>query len=172
MTKQERLKLMSEVQFFKNLNDLERDRLADSEDNFQSFSEGDYIIQQGEIETPIYIMLKGKAIVTRNQNPNSELAKLKYGSVFGTVSLAENALRQTNVVAQNDVLVFRIEEGLIESFDEETRKMFSLLRRHVLVERLEKLTLVIADLKAEIELLAVEGGEEGGEEDVEFNWDL
>ncbi len=159
---------MSEVQFFKDLDELERDKLADSEDNFLSFTEGDYIIQQGEAETPIYIMLKGKAIVTRNQNPNSELAKLKYGSVFGTVSLAENALRQTNVVAQNEVLVFRIEEGLIESFDEETRKMFCLLRRQVLVERLEKLTLMIADLKAEIELLTVEGGEE----DTEFNWDF
>jgi signal-transduction protein with cAMP-binding, CBS, and nucleotidyltransferase domain len=168
MTKQERLKLMSEVQFFKDLDDLKRDQLADAEENFQNFKEGDFIIQQGETETPIYILLKGKAIVTRNQNPNSELAKLKYGSVFGTVSLAENALRQTNVVAQNEVVVFKIEEDLVESFDEETEKIFSRLRRQVLVERLERLTLVVADLKAEIELLSVDEDHEN----VEFEWDF
>jgi signal-transduction protein with cAMP-binding, CBS, and nucleotidyltransferase domain len=168
MTKQERLKLMSEVPFFQDLDDLKRDQLADSEDYFQSFKEGEYIICQGETETPIYILLKGKAIVTRNQNPNSELAKLKYGSVFGSVSLAESALRQTNVVAQNEVLVFRIEEDLIESFDEKTNKIFNRLRRQVLVERLERLTLIIADLKSEIELLATEDGDEA----TEFDWDF
>lgn len=168
MTKQERLKLMAEIQFFKNLKDSELDNMADDESNFLHYKEGEYIINQGESETPIYILLKGKAIVTRNQNPNSELAKLKYGAVFGTVSTTESPLRETNVIAQNDALVFRIEEKMVQSFDMETNKMFCRLRKQVLLERLEKLTLVVADLKAEIALLAVEGGEE----DEEFDWDL
>jgi signal-transduction protein with cAMP-binding, CBS, and nucleotidyltransferase domain len=169
MTKQERLKLMEEIQFFKDIEGQELDKMAENEDNFLHYKEGDYIIQQGETDTPIYILLKGKAIVTRNQNPNSELAKLKYGAVFGTVSMTENALRQTNVIARNDVVVFRIEKSMVQSFDAGTNKVFCRLRRGVLIERLEGLTLVVADLKAEIALLTIEGGEE---ENAGFDWDL
>jgi signal-transduction protein with cAMP-binding, CBS, and nucleotidyltransferase domain len=168
MTRQERLKLMQEIQFFKDLDGHVLDNLADCDDYFFHFKEGEYIIQQGESDTPVYILLKGKAIVTRNQNPNSELAKLNYGSVFGTVSLTENPLRETNVIARNDVMVFRMKRDLVETFDEETQKLFCRLCKQVLVERLEKLTLIVADLKAEIALLTVEGGEE----DSEFDWDL
>lgn len=168
MTKQERLKLMQEVPFLKDIDNIELDRMAGCDDYFLYFKEGEYIIHQGESETPVYIILKGKAIVTRNQNPNSELAKMKYGAVFGTVSVTESPLRQTNVIAQNDAVVFKIENELIESFDEETNKKFCKLRKDVLLERLEKLTLVVADLKAEIALLAVEEGEENAE----FNWDF
>ena len=158
---------MQEVQFFKDIDSHELDRMADCEDYFLYFKEGDYIIHQGESETPIYILLKGKAIVTRNQNPNSELAKMKFGAVFGTVSVTESPLRQTNVIAQNDAVVFKIEEELIETFDEDTHKKFCKLRKDVLLERLERLTLIVADLKAEIALLTVEGAE-----DVEFSWDF
>lgn len=168
MTKQERLKLVEEIPFFKEISEDERDKLADNEDNFLFYKDGEYIINQGESETPIYILLKGKAIVTRNQNPNSELAKLKYGAVFGTVSMTESALRQTNVIAQNDVVVFRIKPEMAQAFEQETHKKFCQLRREVLIERLERLTLVVADLKAETELLRIESGEE----DAEFNWDL
>lgn len=129
MTKQERLKLMAEIQFFKDLQDQELDNMADNENNFLRYKEGEFIIHQGESETPIYILLKGKAIVTRNQNPNSELAKLKYGSVFGTVSLTESPLRQTNVIAQNDVMVFKINEDMVQSFDAGTNKVFCRLRK-------------------------------------------
>ena len=159
---------MSEVRFFKDLKDHELDKMADHEDNFLYYKEGEFIINQGESGTPIYILLKGKAVVTRNQNPKSELAKLKYGAVFGTVSISEGEYRQTNVIAQNDVVVFRVRRDFVESFDEETRQMFCRLRRQVLIDRLERLTLIVADLRAEIELLAVEGGEE----DSEFNWDI
>lgn len=159
---------MREVPFFKSLDDQELDRMAACEDYFLYFKKGDYIIRQGESETPIYILIKGKAIVTRNQNPNSELAKMKYGAVFGTVSFTESPLRETNVIAQNDAVVFKIEKGLIESFNEETHKKFCRLRKDVLLERLERLTMIVADLKAEIALLAVEEGEENAE----FNWDF
>ena len=159
---------MKEVQFFKDLQDQELDKMADNEDNFLRYKKGEHIIHQGESETPIYILLKGKALVTRNQNPNSELAKLKYGSIFGTVSLTESALRQTNVIAHNDVVVFRIDEDMVRSFDAETNKVFCRLRKQVLIERLEVLTLVVADLKAEIALLTIEGGEE----DAKFDWDF
>lgn len=159
---------MREVKFFKELHSDERDKMASHEENFSYYKEGEFIIRQGEAETPVYILLKGKAIVTRNQNPKSELAKIKYGSVFGSVSLTASDHRETNVIAQNDVMVFRMEKGLIDSFDEETNKVFCRLRKEVLCERLERLTLVVADLKSEIALLTVEGGEE----DAEFKWDF
>ena len=93
---------------------------------------------------------------------------MKYGAVFGTVSFTEIPLRETNVIAQNDAVVFKIEKDLIESFNEETHKKFCRLRKEVLLERLERLTLIVADLTAEIALLAVEEGGEGED----FNWDL
>ena len=93
---------------------------------------------------------------------------MKYGAVFGTVSFTEIPLRETNVIAQNDAVVFKIEKDLIEPFNEETHKKFCRLRKEVLLERLERLTLIVADLTAEIALLA---GEEGGEGE-DFNWDL
>lgn len=112
LTKDEFLGLLYRIGFFKHFTPEEKYKVADCQSFTESYIEGDYIIQEGDSAESFYILLKGKAYVTKNSLPRLKLSELKPGSVFGEISLLANSPRTTNIIAAEDTLVLRLNSEL------------------------------------------------------------
>ncbi|MCH8157588.1 MAG: cyclic nucleotide-binding domain-containing protein [Nitrospinae bacterium] len=112
LTKDEFLGLLYRIGFFKQFSPEEKYKVGDCQSFTESFLEGDYIIREGDEADAFYIMLKGKAFVTKNSLPRLKLAELKPGSVFGEISVLAQRPRTTNIIAATDTLVLRLNAEL------------------------------------------------------------
>lgn len=78
--------------------------------NIMPYKKDSYIIKEGISGGMFYILAEGKVSVTKKE-PDGKvviLATLKPGDFFGEISLITGATRLTNVIADEDVLVFGV----------------------------------------------------------------
>jgi len=74
------------------------------------YKEGDYVIHQGEETDTFYVIVEGKAAVTKKNDPDDEAEKeqfimeLQAGQYFGERALIEQAPRAANVIAKDGML--------------------------------------------------------------------
>mmetsp|Transcript_49196 Transcript_49196/g.81695 ORF Transcript_49196/g.81695 Transcript_49196/m.81695 type:complete len:1065 (-) Transcript_49196:122-3316(-) len=85
-----------------------------------SYKDGDYVIQQGEYTETFYIIMEGKALVTRREDfenlkePEQELMELTDGNYFGERALIEQAPRAANVKAKGRLKCLYISKDAFE----------------------------------------------------------
>ncbi len=79
------------------------------------YSEGDYIIKEGDSGNSIYILQSGKAKVTTHiLGQEIELAILSNGDVFGEVAFLTGRPRTASVIALEKINVFEFRKFLLE----------------------------------------------------------
>ncbi|MEO5376831.1 MAG: cyclic nucleotide-binding domain-containing protein [Magnetococcus sp. DMHC-6] len=103
------LKAMEQIPFFWHFTPEEKADLVKTEALFEHYLDGEYIIHEGGGDSSLFIMISGKALVTRNVRPSLILATLESGAVFGELSFLTNRTRSTNVIAQGEVTVFKLD---------------------------------------------------------------
>ena len=79
MEKTELVELMDEVSFFNDFLKEEKLSLSDLKDSILKFEQKANLIKEGSIENSVYILLQGKAIVSRQQTPHMTIATLDPG---------------------------------------------------------------------------------------------
>eukprot|EP00949_MAST-11_sp_MAST-11-sp1_P003626 g3626.t1 len=94
-------KYLAAMPTFSNLSASKLDRLAVSL-NIISFTDGQYIIKQGEAGSIFYIMFRGVATVEENGKMKEHL--MEEGDWFGETALVSKAPRSASVIAKGDVL--------------------------------------------------------------------
>ncbi|KMP11766.1 hypothetical protein UR09_02435 [Candidatus Nitromaritima sp. SCGC AAA799-A02] len=112
LTKDEFMGLLFRIGFFKQFSPEEKFQLGECQSFTQSFLSGDYIIQEGDTDDAFFIMLKGKAYITKNSLPRMKLSELKPGAVFGEISALISRPRTTNIIAAEETLVLRLDSEL------------------------------------------------------------
>jgi hypothetical protein len=102
-TDQEIAQVLSQNPLFSTLADRELEHLV-SEAALLCFARGERIITQGENQTTLYLLKKGRVQVYRidASNRRHELATLKEGDFFGEMSLLTGEVRSANVDASED----------------------------------------------------------------------
>lgn len=101
-------KLLDTISFFKIFSTEEKQRILDSESYFESFEPGETIIEEGSMESSLYILIKGKAKVTKRDHPEHVLAVLGGGTVMGELSFLTRRPRSSNVTAMEKVVCFTL----------------------------------------------------------------
>ena len=94
--------------FFQAFSDSEIEDLVKEKTCFLKYSKGEGIIMKGDREDTLFVLLDGTAIVTKGVNKEFILTTLERGSVFGEMSLLLRKSRTTNILAQTNVVVWKI----------------------------------------------------------------
>lgn len=105
--------------------------LLTTQSKFISFEPGEIITTQGEKSEGIYIILEGSASVTARilGEGVAHLTTLKHGNFIGAVSLIEDGLRATSIVAKTKVICMLITKNYFDTlalFFPETKYKFTL----------------------------------------------
>ncbi len=117
------LMLLNKVPFFREFTPTERERIVDNDAAFFVANEGEYIIEQGTLDTAFYILMSGEAKVTLTDH-EEPLATVGPGDFFGEISFIQNSPRSSNVVAHEVCILLRVDRRLLGALNSEVREKF------------------------------------------------
>ena len=106
--------LINSVSFFDDFSVEEKKTIVDLRFDVVRFSPSKVIIREGDFEDTFYILLKGSAQVVKLQKV---ITILKPGALFGELSWLGKKARISNVVAETEVVVFRLDLKKVQKCD-------------------------------------------------------
>ena len=154
MEKTELVELMDEVSFFNDFLKEEKLSLSDLKDSILKFEQKANLIKGGSIENSVYILLQGKAIVSRQQTPHMTIATLDPGAVCGEISFLGNRPRITNVIADSNVVALKLNSELLLLLPPLLGDKLNNKFKQILINRIENMNKSITKLKVEIEAIS------------------
>lgn len=154
MDKLQLLELIKDVPFFRDFTLTEKHYLTTTDSQVILFHANENIINEGEMESALYIILKGEVGVTKNtihldggKNPKKTmLTKLVPGAVFGEVSLISKRARTTSVHAIGDVFVLRMDGKMMETLEPKFMNKLQAMLINLLIQRLDTVNNQLSDL--------------------------
>ena len=139
LSKQQLRGLIDKLSFFEFFTSEEKTIIADYKSNMKGYSAGDHIIRQGETDQTVYLLLKGKAKITRNEKSAVSINTLKEGDVFGEIAFFSKRLRSTNVVALENAMVLKMDWTLFDELNETIKNKIKDKLIEILIQRLEEM---------------------------------
>lgn len=142
----EKADYLATVSLFSHLEKEELQRLA-NQSRYRTFKFGDVIIQEGERDDRLYILISGKVNVFKSYRTKKEkrLRTLEPPSYFGEIALIDELVRSATVVARRDTKTLCLDKLNLDREIEKNpiiaKKLLQMLNRRLLA--LEK-TLVNA----------------------------
>ncbi len=140
------ISLIDKTDFFSECTQDEKKIVAGLKSNIQKFQPNEKIINQGEADFSVFILLKGSVVITKNQHPDLVLNKLKAGDVFGEMSLLAKRLRSTNVIAEGEIIALKIDGEYFEKIDPVIQNKFKDKFIEILIKRLDDMNESISKL--------------------------
>ena len=133
----EKVDLLTTVSLFSHLKEEELQRLA-SQSRYCSFKFGDVIIQEGERDDCLYILISGKVNVFKSYRTKKEkrLRSLESPTYFGEMALIDDLVRSATVVAMRDTKTLCLDkldlDREIERSPVIAKKLLKMLNRRLL----------------------------------------
>ncbi len=153
-TPQETLRLINNIPFFQSFNMTEKKEFAELSNQVIEYSDKSPIVEEGQMDMAVFILLKGKAIVTRNDLPKVIINTLSIGSLFGEVSFLTQTPRTTNIYAKINAKVLKMDSEMFEKLKPETREKLKDKFISVLVGRVSEMNTALVRLKVEMEAIS------------------
>jgi len=150
LTKDEFIGLIYKIGFFKAFTPEEKFKLADVEGHTVSFTPNAYILSEGDVGNSLYVLLRGKVYVTKNNSPMLRLAELTPGAVFGEISFLSGRPRMTNVRADDKVLALRIDPEFLKKVGPEIADKTKDQLIKVLIKKLDRMNTLFQAAKKRI----------------------
>jgi CRP/FNR family cyclic AMP-dependent transcriptional regulator len=130
--------MIKEMPIFAEFSDKEKKAFAKMEHTLCEFRQGDIILKDGERLTSIYLLVKGSVLISKTVNDAPiRLAKLRPGEIFGEMSFFSHRSRQSNVIANEDVLAIRIDDKFFKNAKPGVKDKINSYFIEVLVNRLD-----------------------------------
>ena len=153
-TPQEILRLINNIPFFESFNLVERKEFAALSNQVVEYSDKTAIVKEGQTEMAVFILLKGEAIVTRNDLPKVTINTLTMGALFGEVSFLTKTPRTTNIFAKSNTRVLKLDQQLFDKLKPATRDKLKDKFIAVLVNRISEMNTSLVRLKVELEAIS------------------
>lgn len=129
------LEIIDMISFFQGLSDEEKHNVAQMQLRIFKYEAKAVVVKQNSAETHLFIIIKGTATVLDSQA--KPLAILKPGEVFGEISfLATNQTRTATVVANNELIVMRVERDGFKGLDAAIREKIKDKLIDIIIQRL------------------------------------
>ena len=133
----EKVDFLTTVSLFSHLKGEELQRLA-SQSRYCSYSFGDVIIQEGEQDDRLYILISGKVNVFKSYRTKKEkrLRTLEPPAYFGELALIDDLVRSATVVAMRDTKTLCLDKLDLDREIERSpliaKKLLKMLNRRLL----------------------------------------
>lgn len=110
------LKVMKKVKMFSYMDEEECQLLLDHSDIY-FYDENEFIIQEGDIQPYLYIILSGRVRVSKTRNDKEKvISYIRQGDVFGEAGIFINMKRTADVIADENVHVLRMDRQTLFQF--------------------------------------------------------
>lgn len=131
-------KRLSDIPFF---GEFSEEEMLHIEENgfFKIFEPEEYIIQEGETERTLYVLVAGLVRVTKNNLPTETVAILEPGTIFGEITYVARQSRSTNIIANKKSIVFRLEEKRFSNLSPDIKVKIQQQAVKLLMNRLESM---------------------------------
>ncbi|MBF0283377.1 MAG: cyclic nucleotide-binding domain-containing protein [Magnetococcales bacterium] len=140
------LKLLEKIPFFHDFTSEELTRFIEGDSFFANYHRGDHIIREGGVDHALFILIKGAAVVTKENKPEMLIASLKPGTTFGEISFLTHQARTTNVIASEECTVFRLDGKMLAKMDLSIQNKIKDQLITVLVKRLDEMNMTLVRL--------------------------
>ena len=133
----EKIDYLTTVSLFSHLKEEELQRLA-SQSHYCSYGFGDVIIQEGERDDRLYILISGKVNVFKSYRTKKEkrLRTLEPPAYFGELALIDDLVRSATVVAMRDTKTLCLDRLNLDREIERSpliaKKLLKMLNRRLL----------------------------------------
>jgi len=114
MNKDNLLKLMDNVPFFKEMSTTEREGLLAYEKHWMQFKPQEKILKEDEVDYGFFVLLEGKVRVLRGEPTEVSLTQLVPGALFGGITMKAQRPRTSSIEADEEVTVFKVDALLID----------------------------------------------------------
>ena len=106
---QEILRLINNIPFFESFNLVDRKEFAALSNQVVEYADKTAIVKEDQTDMAAFLLLKGEAIVTRNDLPKVTINTLTMGALFGEVSFLTQTPRTTNIFAKSNAKVLKLD---------------------------------------------------------------
>ncbi|MBF0448512.1 MAG: cyclic nucleotide-binding domain-containing protein [Magnetococcales bacterium] len=141
--------LLKSVDFFAPFSPYEVMEIAKLTTHIRCYPVGHTVIQQGDRERSLFILLKGEINIIRHQGKrNIVIAKIPAGAFFGETSFLTGSERSASVISTDNSVVLTINPVLLEAVGMDIREK---IRRHLifgLIGRMMEQTKEIVKLRS------------------------
>jgi eukaryotic-like serine/threonine-protein kinase len=137
---EKKVSLMRSISFFSNFCADELMKTADLS-IWLKFKKDDLIIREGDLGSSFWVILKGKVAVSRlvlGQDEPQILATIPAGECFGEMSMISGEPRSADVVALDEVFLFKIDGDRLNLAPEKLQLKFFKNFATILVARLQR----------------------------------
>jgi len=133
------LHLMKKLVFFAVFTDSQIEYLAKLKNNILSSRAGQRIVRQGDFDTSLIILIKGKVKIFKTERPTVTLASLTPGTIFGEIAFLKNQPRTANAVAEMDSVYLNLDCDSFDTMDPLIQNKFRSRFLDILIGRLDDL---------------------------------
>ncbi|MDY6791247.1 MAG: cyclic nucleotide-binding domain-containing protein [Thermodesulfobacteriota bacterium] len=127
---------INEIPMFKRFTESEKNMFAKLEHSLLGFKKDDVIIREGDAFTSLYLLIKGTVQITKEEL-SIPIAKLSQGALFGEMSFFTKKPRHSNVIANENVLVLKLDKLFFEKVDSTIRDKIKDYLIELLINRLD-----------------------------------
>jgi serine/threonine-protein kinase len=132
------LDIINRLTFFKRFSQEEKKKLVQFHRYYAVYSNGELVIEEGAHGDSFFIVLSGNANVTKGKSLKS-IAKIQPGDIIGEISFLTKGPRTATVTAEEDLIVIRVDETMLEQLGPVTREKFKDNFIEMLIERLKQM---------------------------------
>lgn len=132
------IEIVKRLDFFKAFSLQEQKRVVDFRTRVWVFDKGEALIKDGGDETSFFLLLKGSVAVSKGSEIDP-FAHLSAGDCFGEMAFLTGIRRTANVVAEEKVIVLKLDRQLLDRFDINIREKLKDKFIEKLVDRLDQM---------------------------------
>ena len=146
--------LINNIPFFREFSQEQKREIGALNHRVDVFEPKATIVNEGGGDIAVFVLLKGEAIVTRNDLPKVVINTLSMGALFGEVSFLTKTPRTTNIIAKTEAKVLRLDAEMFSKLESETRDKLKDKFIEVLVSRISEMNSALVKLKVELEAIS------------------
>ena len=107
--------MIKDMPLFENFADSEIKQFSEMDHSIIKHKQGDVLTKEGETSTALHLIIKGSVLVTKTRdNAKIRIAKLGPGEIFGEMSFFSKKARNSDVTANEDVIVIRMDNDFFQ----------------------------------------------------------
>lgn len=133
---QEKWATLRYLKFFRVFSDDQITEIIDASE-LQDYKKGQTIVDEGEVETSLYIITRGDVVVFKNK---IVIGSMHQGDCFGEIAFITREPRMASIIAQSDVSLMVVSGSLLEKATVETQLQYYRVFLQNLISRLSTTT--------------------------------
>lgn len=139
--------IIDKMPMFARFSEAEKKSVSEIEHSIHKFGRGDIIIEEGDMSTSLYLLLKGAVLITKKvDDATIRLARLGPGEIFGEMSFFTERPRSTSVMANDKVLAMKMDEDFFDALDPDIKDKIKDYIIALLIDRLDKMNASIMQI--------------------------